>query len=303
MMRITIAGDIGSGKTTIARIVGEKLGVKPLSTGGIQRQLAAARGVDTITLNLLAEEDPSIDAAIDGHLRSLPEGPLVVESRMAWRFVPDTLKVFLYVVSEAAAERIVSASRGDEVYSHQQHALRAIDARRMSEIKRFSKYYAVNIADLRNYDLVVDTTHATPRLVADKILSQEAVPAATDIWLSPLDLVPTQSVAGLQEARALDLMHEIRKSGFDHMPPISVLYVDHVFYIADGHARAVAAVRSGVALLPAVLVAADGEQYRPGVTAEGYVKDAVSNSLIYDWENAVGVKYKYPIQADARPKR
>src|SRR5580704_1835887 len=34
--RITIAGDIGSGKSTIAKRLAELAGVEPLSTGGIQ---------------------------------------------------------------------------------------------------------------------------------------------------------------------------------------------------------------------------------------------------------------------------
>src|SRR3974377_446142 len=115
-MRITIAGDIGSGKTTIARELARHAAVEMRSTGGIQRQLAAARGITTLELNRLAESDPSIDDEIDGYLKNLPAGDLVVESRMAWRFVPDTSRIFLYVLKQEAANRILRANRDDERY-------------------------------------------------------------------------------------------------------------------------------------------------------------------------------------------
>ena len=140
MTRISIAGDIGSGKSTIARAVASRIGVEPLSTGGIQRQLAAARGINTLELNRLAETDPSIDQEIDDYLRALPDGPLVVESRMAWHFVPGTCRVFLYILPAAAAERILGASRSDESYRHMEEAIALLKQRRDSEIRRFQKY-------------------------------------------------------------------------------------------------------------------------------------------------------------------
>src|SRR5579863_5521381 len=64
-LRITIAGDIGSGKTTVARLLSRQVGAPWLSTGAIQRKMAAARGVSVLQLNKMAECDPGIDRAID----------------------------------------------------------------------------------------------------------------------------------------------------------------------------------------------------------------------------------------------
>src|SRR3974377_1204934 len=97
-MRITIAGDIGSGKTTIARELARHAEGEMSSTGGIHGQLAAAGGITTLELNRLAETDPAIDEEIDGYLKKLPPGKLVVESRMSWGFVPRPRKNFLYVL-------------------------------------------------------------------------------------------------------------------------------------------------------------------------------------------------------------
>ena len=49
--RITIAGDIGSGKSTVAKKLADWLGVEPHSTGGIQRQLAQQRGLSVLELS------------------------------------------------------------------------------------------------------------------------------------------------------------------------------------------------------------------------------------------------------------
>ena len=107
-LRVTIAGDIGSGKSTVAKRLAELVGVDALSTGGIQRQLAQKRGLTVLELNKLAEEDASIDRDIDSYLMGLSPGDLVVESRMAWHFVPDTLKTYLYISDKAAARRILT---------------------------------------------------------------------------------------------------------------------------------------------------------------------------------------------------
>ena len=64
-LRITIAGDIGSGKSTVAKKIAEAVGLEPLSTGSIQRQLAQARGLTVLELNRVAEEDATVDKEID----------------------------------------------------------------------------------------------------------------------------------------------------------------------------------------------------------------------------------------------
>ena len=96
-LHISISGEPGCGKTTIAKILAERLNATYISTGLIQRDIASKRGLTTLELNLLAETDGSIDEQIDAHTRSLGNSHqnLVVDSRLAWRFLPASLKVFL----------------------------------------------------------------------------------------------------------------------------------------------------------------------------------------------------------------
>jgi predicted cytidylate kinase len=288
-LRITIAGDIGSGKSTVAKRLAEFAGVEPLSTGGIQRQLAQKRGVSVLELNRLAENDPTIDKEIDSYLMRLPPGNLVVESRMAWHFVPDTLKVYLYISDPAAARRIVGAQRSDEGYQTIADATAPILARRKSEILRFSKYYNVDIDDLRNYDLVVDTTFAGVDDVVSRIREPDDLQKKPACLIDPRNLVPTR---GDEHSKFGAVAESIRTRGFDINQPIATLYVDHVFYIVDGHTRVAAALKAGTQFVSCTISASNNERYRGELSARQFVKSAVNDSLISEWEAAAGFRYE-----------
>jgi len=285
--RITIAGDIGSGKSTVAKKLADWLGVEPHSTGGIQRQLAQQRRLSVLELNKLAEDDPSIDREIDGYLMRLPTGELVVESRMAWHFVPDTLKLYLYISDGAAARRIIGAQRIDEDYGTIANAAQPIMARRRSEIIRFKKYYDVDIDDLRNYDLVIDTTFATVDEVVEQARPYKGFESRPACLIDPRNLVPTRQLA----RSGADDSGQALTPGVGARPLVT-LYVDHVFYIVDGHARAAAGVRQGMRFVACSIAASNDEPYIGASTAREYVRNAVHDSLVHDWEAAVGFQYQ-----------
>jgi predicted cytidylate kinase len=285
--RITIAGDIGSGKSTVAKKLADWLGVEPHSTGGIQRQLAQQRRLSVLELNKLAEDDPSIDREIDGYLMRLPTGELVVESRMAWHFVPDTLKLYLYISDGTAARRIIGAQRIDEDYGTIANAARPIMARRRSEIIRFKKYYSVDIDDLRNYDLVIDTTFATVDEVVEQVRHYKGFESRPACLIDPRNLVPTRQLA----RSGADASGQVMTTGVGARPLIT-LYVDHVFYIVDGHTRAAAGVRQGTRFVACGIAASNDEPYIGASTAREYVRNAVHDSLVHDWEAAVGFQYQ-----------
>lgn len=292
--RISIAGDIGSGKSTIAKAVAARIGVEPLSTGGIQRQLAAARRINTLELNRLAEVDPSIDQEIDDYLRALPDGPLVVESRMAWHFVPGTCRVFLYILPAAAAARILGASRSDESYLHVEEAIARLRERRDSEILRFKKYYGVDISDLRNYDLIIDTTHAGIDTIVEAIFDTGKAASEPFALISPLNLIPTRNLEPAEAAALTRVEKSMAARGFDQEIPIDVLYVDHVCFIVRGHLRAAAAVRNDFNLVPCRILAAEDEKFR-ALTAREHVRAAMAETRREHWEFIVGFRYAYEI--------
>ena len=56
-MIITISGALGSGKSTVAKILVRKFNLKHYSTGDFMREIAAKRGVTLLELSKLAETD------------------------------------------------------------------------------------------------------------------------------------------------------------------------------------------------------------------------------------------------------
>ena len=122
---ITITGQLGSGKSTVAKMLATRLGWLYYSTGMAQRVIAQNRGITTIELNQLAITDPSIDAEIDAVFKNPPWGnkSCVVDSRLAFHFLPQSLKVCLQVDTMVAAERVLAEKgRMSESYTTVQEA-------------------------------------------------------------------------------------------------------------------------------------------------------------------------------------
>src|SRR5215472_13646866 len=105
---ITIAGSPGSGKSSTAKAVAAALGFRHFSSGDLFRRLAAARGESIEAMNISAEVQRDIDLKVDNLLQEMyrTEEKLVIDSRMAWRWMPLSLKIFLVLDPDTAATRI-----------------------------------------------------------------------------------------------------------------------------------------------------------------------------------------------------
>ena len=171
MEKISLAGDLGSGKSTVSAILIERLGAEYYHTGAIVRSVAEKRGMSVVELNKYMETHPELDKEIDDGLVELSksEKRLIIDSRMAWHFTEGTFKVYLSTDVETSALRIMGANRTGEHASTLEETIADTRARRESEKKRYFEKYGVNIKDLMNYSVVIDTTYATPTEVADCI--------------------------------------------------------------------------------------------------------------------------------------
>src|ERR1700747_1164567 len=111
---ITIAGSLGSGKSSTAKAVAAALGFRHFSSGDLFRQLAAERGESIEAMNISAELQRDIDLKVDNLLQDMyrTEDCLVIDSRMAWHWMPGSFKVFLTLDPATAGERIFAHLRG-----------------------------------------------------------------------------------------------------------------------------------------------------------------------------------------------
>ena len=96
-MNITITGDLGSGKTTVSKLLAEKLGMEVVDTGMIYRKFAEDKGMDVLEQN--NSDDWSIDRKIDSEVERLgkEKDNQIFVSRLAWHFIPNALKIYLTI--------------------------------------------------------------------------------------------------------------------------------------------------------------------------------------------------------------
>lgn len=170
---ITISGRPGSGKSAVASRVAGELGVDHVSAGDFMREMATERGISILQLSRTAEGRSSIDDEIDSRTTRLAAdgGDFVMDARLGWHFAPQSVKVFLEVRPEVAAQRIFEALRDSE---HENVDLaetrKATELRAGSEQKRYFEYYGLDYTDHSHYDLVIDTSDMTVDSVVDTIL-------------------------------------------------------------------------------------------------------------------------------------
>lgn len=232
--KISLAGDLGSGKSTVSRILVEKLGLTYYSTGTVVRAMASEHGMTVVEFNEYMEKHPELDREIDDRLIALSDDPraLIIDSRMAFHFVRDTFRVYFSTELETSAARILGDHRAEESFATLEETAANIKRRKASERKRYSDFYGVDCKDLSKYSLVIDTTYATPAEVS------EALTAEFDEWkkdharcaclLSPLRLYYPEDTSPEEAARraeALDCKEQIA------LP--TVIEEDGCFYLTD----------------------------------------------------------------------
>jgi cytidylate kinase len=185
---LTVSGLIGSGKTSVCRELSALTGWKVVSAGTILRRMAEERGLSVIELNEIAKTDDSIDKLIDDQLIGLRGSaePLIVDSRLAWHFIPNSYKIHLVVDTAIAGDRVFRAQRSDESYATPADAYAANAQRQTIENERFKQYYGIDCEDWRNYDLILDSSTLWPDALAQKMHQAVTGPAPKgSCWLSP----------------------------------------------------------------------------------------------------------------------
>ena len=173
LMIITISGKAGSGKSTVAKMLSEKLKLRHYSIGDLMRSMASEKKISLLELNNLAESDNSIDFELDKKLKELgkTKNNFVVDGRLTAHFIPKAdVRVFLDTDDKVRAERILKDKRQQEKSSSLRETAENIKKREESEKKRYQKYYGADYMDKRLYNFEVDTTKLSPDEVVRKII-------------------------------------------------------------------------------------------------------------------------------------
>ncbi|MFA6467229.1 MAG: cytidylate kinase family protein [Patescibacteria group bacterium] len=179
---ITISGTPGSGKSTIAQGLREKLKAKRIYVGGIRRKIAEEKNMTLAELNQYAmshpETDVDVDKAASKEARQLARNhPVIVEGRTQYHFLPESIKIFVVVDIKIGAKRIWESiqnenqqQRNEAKVNNYKELEQKVIERSKSDFKRFKKYYNIDYTDQKQYDFVIDTGHISAQEATQKVL-------------------------------------------------------------------------------------------------------------------------------------
>jgi len=176
---ISITGTLGSGKSSTAKLVAKELGYQHFSAGDFFRNIGLKLGISVNEVNKRAETDPEIDVLTDAEVKKVGEmKKVVIDSRMAYHFIPESFKVYLNLPPKIAKERILNnlrentlrqrseaAESPEEIYEKIMHRLE-------SEKKRYLELYGVDRTDLSKFDLIIDTNKNNLKQVVQQVISE-----------------------------------------------------------------------------------------------------------------------------------
>lgn len=166
-MIVTVGGEIGAGKSTVARRLAQALSLRYLSAGEVFREEARRRGVSLEAFGRMAEQDAAIDRTLDAmQVEAARSGHILIDSRLSGWLIDADLRIWLRAALPVRAERVASRD-GTSL----QDALRGIEAREASERQRYREIYQIDMTDLSRYHVVLDTGVWRPEEIVEALLA------------------------------------------------------------------------------------------------------------------------------------
>ncbi len=152
---IAISGPHGSGKSTIAKKLAKELNMNYISAGQVFRQMAKERDISLKEFSSIAKKDSEIDKLIDDRTLELGQNDnTIVDAQLAVYFTPKDILLKLYINAspEVRWQRI---AHRDEVSLD--YAKKETEIRETTEAERFKLFYDIDITDLSQYDVIINT--------------------------------------------------------------------------------------------------------------------------------------------------
>lgn len=298
-MHISITGDLGSGKSTVAKEICRILNFKYLSTGLIQRQLGQERGMNTLEFNKFTDNNREIDEYIDQKLKDVnfQSEPHVLDSRLGWHFVNSSFKIYLMAIEEVTASRVLVDQKriGEPHAADIQAKIKEQQERRIIENNRFEKNYGVKASIFKDFDIIIDTSSGTieevTNLILDSFKKFQNNEPYNKICLSPNRIYPTKNIQTIDS----EVFEDIKTNHYNAAFPVECVLYKKEFYVFDGHKRLSAALRNKLHFIPISLVAKNESSSIPTFYAEKFVADSFNMEIATEWEKAHDFKFfHYP---------
>jgi cytidylate kinase len=166
-------------------ILAERLGYKKFSTGDFTRELAAERGITLEAFNELIANSKDIDLLIDAELERIEheEDFYIVDSHLAFHFIPSGFSVYLDISLDTSAERVfndkhaeIRIKSGDTMKTLEEAKMRT-KKRILNHEERYLRHYGIDPYVASQYTHTIDAEKYNQAEVADQII------AAYEVWL------------------------------------------------------------------------------------------------------------------------
>lgn len=172
-MILTISGLHGTGKSTIGKLVAEKLGIKYYSTGQAFRDLAKEMNLTLEEFTEYVENNPDLDKKLDHKIIEIAQnGNIIIDSQIS-AYILESIadfKILLICPLEIRVERMTE--RDNESYDKK---LDETTMREKSELTRYKKLYNIDLKDEEKigkiYNLIINTGNLTVDEVLEQILT------------------------------------------------------------------------------------------------------------------------------------
>lgn len=165
--KITLSGEVASGKTTIGKLLAERLNYEFISLGTIIREKADAEGLSIVDFQKKCQNDPSMDLEIDKDFSAFCNAreQLIIDYRMGFHFIEDAFHIYLKISEEDAVERLKSAKRYNESFE-------TVRERNGSFKNQFFNAYQIDYTAVENFDLIITIEKSmTAEQIVDTIMN------------------------------------------------------------------------------------------------------------------------------------
>jgi cytidylate kinase len=180
MKAIILCGMPAVGKTTVAKIIASKLGLKLIGGGDILKEIALEEGYNAVGddwwdteegMRFMKERAGSseFDKEVDKRLLARAQkGSIVITSYTLPWLAKDGIKVWLSGTKQSRAERMATRDSSSPV-----EVAKVIEERDRKNFALYKNLYAISFGkDLSPFNLVVGTDGVPAAKVADEVLGQ-----------------------------------------------------------------------------------------------------------------------------------